>query len=124
MPDPIAARFATAVAGKDTAALTELLAPDVDFKALTPRKFWDGSAPADVLDALFAHWFDDDDRIDALVAMTSHDPVEDTEHCSYRLAITTPDGPHTVEQQAYFRTVDGRISYLRVLCSGYRPVAS
>ena len=39
----------------------------------------------------------------------------------YRFAITNPDGRHTVEQQAYYRTDGDRISYLRIVCSGYRP---
>ena len=32
----------------------------------------------------------------------------------------TPDGDFTVEQQAYYRTEEGRIVHLRVLCSGFR----
>jgi len=35
--------------------------------------------------------------------------------------VSTPDGPHLVEQQAYYSTTDGRISWMRVLCSGFRP---
>jgi hypothetical protein len=41
---------------------------------------------------------------------------------SYRFAITNPDGRFTVEQQAYYRVRDDRINYLRVVCSGYRPL--
>ena len=36
--------------------------------------------------------------------------------------ITTPDGPHLVEQQAYYYEYDDKILYLRVVCSGYRPI--
>jgi hypothetical protein len=32
-----------------------------------------------------------------------------------------PDGLHTVEQQAYVEERDGRISWMRVLCSGFQP---
>jgi hypothetical protein len=40
---------------------------------------------------------------------------------AWRFAVATPDGPHLVEQQAYCSTADGRISWMRVLCSGFRP---
>ena len=120
-PD-LGSRFAEAIAAKDADAITALLAPDVDFRALTPRKFWEASTPADVVDVLFANWFESDDHIDALVDVTVGTPVEDTQHVGYRFAITNPDGPHTVEQQAYYRADGEQISYLRVVCSGYRPV--
>ena len=71
---------------------------------------------------VFANWFEEQDHIDALVDVSSGTPVEDTQHVGYRFAITNPDGEHTVEQQAYYRTEDDRISYLRIVCSGYRPV--
>lgn len=115
-------RFAEAIAAKDAAAITMLLAADVDFRALTPRKFWEASTPADVIEVLFDNWFEEQDHIDALVDVTSGSPVEDTEHVGYRLAITNPDGAHTVEQQAYYRAQGDRINYLRVVCSGFRPV--
>jgi hypothetical protein len=31
-------------------------------------------------------------------------------------------GDHLVEQQAYYSTESGRITWMRVLCSGYQPV--
>jgi hypothetical protein len=114
-------RFAEAIAAKDEDGLTALLTPDVDFRALTPRKFWEGSTPADVLDAVFGNWFKEQDRITELVDVTPGAPVEDTEQVGYRFAITNPEGPHTVEQQAYYRAEGDRISYLRIVCSGYRP---
>ena len=122
MTKDLGARFAEALAAKDTATLTELLAPDIDFKALTPRKFWDSDSTTGVLEVLFDNWFEEQDHIEG-VEITEGDPVADTAHVAYRLAVTTPDGPHVVEQQAYFRAEDGRIGYLRVLCSGYRPVS-
>jgi hypothetical protein len=115
-------RFAEAIAAKDAGEITSLLAPDVDFKALTPRKFWEASTPTEVVDVLFDNWFEEQDHIDALVDVTSGAAVEDTAHVGYRFAVTNPDGAHTVEQQAYYRSEDDRISYLRIVCSGYRPV--
>ena len=40
---------------------------------------------------------------------------------SYRFEIDNEDGARVVEQQAYYREEDGRIVWMRVLCSGYRP---
>jgi hypothetical protein len=114
--------FAEAVAAKDAAAVSSLLSADVDFKALTPRRLWEASDLEGVLETLFEHWLTEDDHIDALVSVTEGEPVEDTGQVSYRFALSTPDGPHTVEQTAYYRTDGDRISYLRVMCSGFRPV--
>jgi hypothetical protein len=68
-------RFARALAAKDFAQVTDLLHPEVDFRGMTPGRFWEA----------------------------------------------TPDGPHLVEQQAYYSATDGRISWMRVICSGFRP---
>jgi len=116
-------RLAQAIASKDSEALTALLDPEVDFRALTPRKFWEATRPDEVLEILFDNWFEDSDHIDELVDVRHGDDVEDTHEVGYRLAITNPVGAHTVEQQAYYRTDGDRISYLRVMCSGFRPVA-
>jgi hypothetical protein len=121
--DSLGVRLAEAIAAKDSDAVTSLLATDVDFRALTPRKFWEATQPAEVLEILFDNWFEESDHIDELVRVTQGADVEDTHEVGYRLAITNPDGPHTVEQQAYYRTDGDRISYLRVVCSGYRPVS-
>ena len=71
----------------------------------------------------FGSWFDDHDHIQALVEVTEGDDVGDTHHVGYRLEVTNDDGPHVLEQQAYYRTTDGRIDFLRLVCSGYRPIA-
>ena len=80
--------------------------------------------PAAVATALwtFGTWFAPDEHIDAILDLAENDAVEDTAHVSYRFAVTTPDGEHTAEQQAYYRTEGDQIAYLRILCSGFRPV--
>lgn len=117
----LGARFAAAVAAKDPAAVRALVADYVDFKGLTPGRFWEGSTP-DELVTVLAQWFEPQDHVDDLVEVVESAPVADTQHVSYRLRITTPDGPHAVAQQAYYRAEGDRIGYLRVLCSGFRPV--
>ncbi len=112
--------FARAVSGKDRAGLLEVLADDVDFRALASGRTWEAHSSTEVADIVFAHWFEPQDDIVGLVGVEDGDPVEDTQRVAYRLAVRTPDGDFTVEQQAYYRTEEGRIVHLRVLCSGFR----
>jgi hypothetical protein len=114
-------QLAHAIAKKDRTVIARLLTEDVDFKGLTPGRFWEGSTPDDVLDVLFANWFEDHDVIESLAVLAQGDDVGDTHHVAYRLELSTPDGPRVAEQQAYYRTDDDQVSFLRVLCSGFRP---
>jgi hypothetical protein len=116
----IGQRFAEALANKDAPGLLDLLDPEVDFRGLTPSRFWEAnSATALVDDIILGAWFEDHDRIDALehVELGS---VADRDRVAYLLRISTPDGKFLVEQQAYYGVDNGRISWLRVLCSGFR----
>jgi hypothetical protein len=112
--------LARAVSVKDRAGLLEVLADGVDFRALTPERAWEAHTSAEVADILFGEWFEPQDDIVGLIGVEDGDPVEDTQRVSYRLAVRTPEGDVTVEQQAYYRTDEGRIVHLRVLCSGFR----
>ena len=122
MADTLGRRFVEAVAARDVAAVEALLAPDVDFKGLTPGRFWEASSPEGVVDAVLGHWFEDSDHIDRVAAIEEGAPVEDTQRVGYRFEVTNGDGPHLVEQQVYYRERDGRIGYLRAVCSGFRRV--
>lgn len=108
------------MAAKDHARLRRLLAPDVDFRAMTPRRFWEGTTPDDVC-AAFAQWFDDDDEVTAVLRVAVSDVVG-LEHVAYRLHVVSRGRPHLVEQQAYLRVRDGRITWLRVMCPGFQPL--
>jgi hypothetical protein len=112
--------FARAVAGKDREGLLEVLGDEVDFRALTPGRAWEARTGSEVADVLFGAWFEPQDDIVALITAEEGVPVEDTRHVTYRFAVRNPDGDFTVEQQAYYRTAEGRIAHLRILCSGYR----
>ena len=122
MTDSLGDRFARAIADKDADALRALLTDDVDFRAMTPGRFWEGSTPDDVVDAALGHWFDAGDRIDELVHVSAGATVVDTAAFGYRVRVTNDDGPHLVEQQGYYRASGDRIGYLRLMCSGYRPL--
>lgn len=121
--ETLGSRLARAIAAKDTSAFEELLAPDVDFRGLTPGRTWEATDPSGVSDVFFGSWFEPQDDITAVLDLAEREPVEDTAHVAYRFAITTPDGGHVAEQQVYYREHAGRISHLRVMCSGFRPVA-
>ncbi len=87
-------RFAQALGRKDQDALCALLADTIDFQALTPRRHWQAATGQ----------------------------VVDCEHVAYRLRVRTDGRDHLVEQQAYYRTDGRRITWMRVLCSGYQPL--
>ena len=123
MTESIGERFAAAIAERDTDGLTALLAPVIDFRGLTPRRFWEATTPAEVLDVVLGNWFEESDHIDAVAHVETGEKVGDVQRVGYRFHVSNGDGPSVVEQQAYFHVTDDRIDYLRVVCSGFRPRA-
>lgn len=121
MSGDLAERFVHAIAERDRLALEALLRPDVDFRGLTPGRSWEAGSPADVVKVLLDHWFEETDHIEAITRLERGEDVADVKRVGYRFDVTNDGGPQTVEQQAYYRVSDGRLSYLRILCSGFRP---
>jgi ketosteroid isomerase-like protein len=124
MSNHVAERFVRAIAEHDRTALEALLAPDIDFRGLTPGRSWEAATPPDVVDVVLGHWFEDTDRIEAVTRIEHGDDVADVQRVGYRFDVSNDAGPQTVEQQAYYRVSDGRLSYVRVVCSGFRPRSS
>jgi hypothetical protein len=123
-PAAVGERFVQAIAAKDVPALLDVLAPDVDFRAMTPHRFWEAATAKEIVDdVILGRWFEPSDHIDALESVES-ESVADCERIIYRFHVTNADGAFLVEQSAYFEVVDERISWLRVMCAGYRPVPS
>ena len=115
-------RFARALAAKDADGLRAVLADDVDFRAMTPRKFWESSSAAEVVDDIvLGQWFGPDDAIEGLEKVET-DEVADRSRVGYRLRVRNADGAHLVDQQAYYAVEGDRIAWLRVMCAGYRPL--
>lgn len=118
-------RFATALVGRQVPVLTELLAPDVDFRGLTPGRAWEATDATGVIGILFGSWFEPADVVEELISVTVSS-VADRQHISYRLRGHDDDGPFVVEQQMYYMITNDpdtdrpRISWMRVLCSGFR----
>jgi hypothetical protein len=121
--DTLGTDFARALAVKDSARLLELMHPEIDFRGLTPNRNWEAKGRDAVLSILLGQWFEDTDDIDALEELES-DAFSDRQRVGYRFSVTNPDGRHLVEQQAYLAARDGQIEWMRVVCSGFRPLAS
>ena len=118
--DTMGGAFAEALGAKQFDRIAALLDPEVDFRALTPRKFWEASSPQQVVDEILTTWFDDTDDIREVISIRNG-AFADREHVTYQFGVQTPDGPFAVEQQVYYTVRDGRIDWMRVLCSGFRP---
>jgi hypothetical protein len=117
----IGAEFARAFAAKDAERIRELVHPEIDFRGLTPSRNWEAGDPAALVSILFDCWLEDKDEVESLERVES-DTVADRERVGYRMTVTNPDGRHVVEQQAYIGTRDGKIDWMRVVCSGFRPL--
>jgi hypothetical protein len=114
--------FARALAAKDSAALCALLADPVDFQALTPGRHWQATTGRQVAEEIISeHWFGPGADIIELCSVSTG-RVSQREHVAYRMRIRRSGGDHLVEQQAYYSTEGGRITWMRVLCSGYQSV--
>jgi hypothetical protein len=119
----LGAGFAAALAAKDYRRLTDLMHPQIDFRGMTPRRFWEAGDPEAVVTEVLREWFDESNEIEAL-ELPESDAFADCERVGYRFSVRNPDGRFLVEQQAYLSERDGRIGWMRVLCSGFRPVAT
>lgn len=82
------ADYAQALAAKDAGALRALLHPEIDFRGITPARFWEATGPGEV----------------------------------HRFSIKNPEGRFLVEQQAFLTEHEGRIGWMSLSCSGFRPV--
>jgi hypothetical protein len=117
----LGAEFVRALSVKDAGRIRDLIHREIDFRALTPNRFWEAKDPDGVLAILFDNWFEDTDEIRTLEQLES-DTVVDRERIGYRFGVRNPAGEFLVEQQAYVAERDGRIAWVRVVCSGFRPV--
>ena len=112
--------FAEALVRKDFAGVAALLDSEIDFRGLTPGRSWEASGADAVLEMVLGHWFEDSDEIEQVVSLDT-DAFADCQRVAYRFHVRNPDGEFVVEQQAYYTERDGQITWMRVLCSGFRP---
>jgi hypothetical protein len=122
MDMPFGERFARAIADKNAPALIGLLAPQVDFRAMTPGRTWEADSPAQLVDeVILGKWFEPTDHIEAIEEIENGE-VADRQSVRYRFRVSNDDGAFLVEQQAYLGVEDEGITYLRIMCSGFRPI--
>ncbi len=117
----IVRRFTAALAARDPAALRLLFGSELDFRGLTPGRLWEASTPdALVNDVILGAWFEPGDVIDRIESVQAGQ-VGTRTRIGYQLHVTNASGSFTVEQQAFLDLTDGKITWLRVLCSGFVP---
>ena len=116
----LGAEFVEAVAAKDSGRLEALLHPEIDFRGLTPNRFWEAHTAAEVLEVVLASWYEPTDHLEEIVTCESH-AFADRERLRYALRGHNDDGAFIVEQQAYIKERDGQIGWMRVVCSGFCP---
>lgn len=112
--------FADALGNKDFGSVRALLDDRVDFRGLTPGRAWEAADPDELIETVFRRWFGDSDHLEKILSIET-DAFSDRQRVAYRFRGHNPDGPFVVEQQAYFQESEGRITWMRILCSGFRP---
>lgn len=117
----LGAEFARALAAKDFERMTELLDPELDFRGVTPRKFWEAGNPGELVDGVLRQWFKDADEIEAVEKLET-DSFADRERVGYRLRVRREDGTFLIEQQLFISERSGRIAWIRSVCSGFREI--
>jgi len=119
--DTLGAAFARALAAKDRAGLVALLTEDLDFEALTPRRHWVAATASQAVDeVMLRHWLGPDDDVVGVDSLTSG-RVVDRQRVGYQIAVRRDGKDYLLEQQAYYVSDGQQISWIRILCSGYRP---
>jgi len=123
VPVSVVDEFLDAILARDLSRVPSLLHQDIDFRAMTPNRVWEGEHPAGVEEVLRS-WFEHPERDVEGLEPTESSSVADTLRVGWRVHGQGADGPFLYEQQAYVREQNGRIVWLRIMCSGPRPVGS
>ena len=112
--------FVESLAAKDTDALVALFAPDVDFRGMTPGRFWEAGDPVSLVRDVLYQWFEPQDVVER-VERVQVSTFVDRHRVDYAFAVRCPDGRYRVEQRAYYDVgEDGRITRMHAMCSGFR----
>jgi ketosteroid isomerase-like protein len=123
IPASVTADLVEAIVARDLPRAQALMHPDVDFRAMTPKRTWEAEDPGGVEEVLRA-WFEHPEREVERVEPTEPASVEDTMRVGWRVYGTEARGPFVYEQQAFVREDGGRVVWMRVMCSGPRPVSA
>lgn len=121
LPASATGGFLDAILAGDFARARSLLHSSIDFRAMTPKRVWEADGPAGVEEILRA-WFEHPDREVQRVEATEPASVEDTARIGWRVYGQDANGPFVYEQQAFLREDHEQIVWLRIMCSGPRPL--
>ncbi len=119
MSASVTVRFVDAIVARDFAGTFGLMHPEIDFRAMKPRRVWEAGDPTVVGDAMRT-WLDDPERPAERNDATETTNIEDTLRVGWRVRGRDADGAFTFERQAYMGEEVGQIVWLRVMCSGPR----
>jgi hypothetical protein len=109
-----------AIVAKDADAIASALDPAIDFRGMTPSREWRATTPEGVVEIVLGSWFEPQDRVREVLDVETL-AIADRHRLRYRFRVESPDGEYFVEQQAYFDALDGRITRMSAVCSGFRP---
>jgi TusA-related sulfurtransferase len=110
-----------ALAARDRPGLLAGLADDVRLRAQLPRRDVERIGAGAVADELLG-WFDDVPEI--VVQRAQAQPLADLWHAEFRFGLRGLTPEQVVEQHWYCTVEDGRVTALRLICSGFRPLPS
>jgi hypothetical protein len=113
--------FLGAVLARDFSRASNYLHPEIDFRGMTPKRIWEADGPAGVEEAMRA-WFEHPEREVERVEAIEPTALADTARIGWRVHGRDANGAFVFEQQAYVREDTERIVWLRVMCTGPRPV--
>jgi hypothetical protein len=118
----LAHRFVAALAARDAVALRSLFGSEVDFRGLTPGHVWEACTPDELIDGvILGSWFGPGDQIQRVESVQAGQ-VGTRIRIGYQLRVQNADGMFALEQQAFADLTDGKITWMRVLCSGGVPI--
>ena len=113
--------FVDAVVARDFGRARDQLHPEINFRGMTPNRSWEADGPDGVEQALRT-WMDNSEREVEHIDATEITEIEDTVRAGWRVQGGGAGGPFVFEQQVYAREREGRVGWLRVMCSGPRPL--
>ena len=115
--DSVATEFLDALARQDWIVVQSLLDQSVSFRVLTPRALREADDDTSAI-AWLARWFGDADELTTLRSKVS--TMCDRVSLSYRFRVHK-DRWYVIEQRGYADVVNGKITHLNLVCSGFRP---
>jgi len=117
----VGAAFVDALVARDFGAAGSVLAPDVRFRMLVPSGLMVDQGAAATVSRLES-WFADLDPF--RLETSSVDQVAGRVAVTYRFRVRRAGGWQLIEQHLMLdMDVDGRVTAIDLLCSGFRPVA-